>query len=298
MLKTRNHPFPVNERNWFPHTSHPKPIKLMLKYLSVLVILIFGFTVCFAQLPDSFPSIDKTDLPGSEFLSSRVFNGTSLYGYIDGGAELFLEYGFSVVSVSEIEFLGGRYKTEIYKMSGPEEAFGIFSVMRYNCLGMPDITEFTCQTRYQLQICKGSYYISIINRSGTGSDTIASLSIGRAITGKIRERNADLSSYFPGITLENIKRNCLLVKGRLGIVNGLPDLEDFFKVMNDYSAVILKNEGRTVVSVKFSSKESYARFIESNNWNDKTIENGGITLPEETVEKIAENHLQIELLNH
>lgn len=270
----------------------------MLKYLYISVILIFGFRVCSAQLPDSFPSIDKTDLPGSEFLSSRVFSGTSLYGYIDGGAELFLEYGFSVVSVSEIEYLGGRYKTEIYKMSGPEEAFGIFSVMRYNCLGMPDIAEFTCQTRYQLQICSGSFYISIIDRSGTGSDSVASIAIGRAITAKISERNANISSYLPGISSANIKRNCLLVKGRLGIVNGSPDLEDFFKEMKDYSAVILKNEGRTVISVKFRNKESYSSFIRSHNWNYKTIENGGIKLPEETIEKIAENHLKIELLNH
>jgi len=300
MLKTRNHNIPVTEGIGFPipQTSYTKPFKFMVKYLCAPVVLIFGFTVCCAQLPDSFPFIDKTDLPGSEFLSTRVFNRTALYGYIDGGAELYLEYGFSVVSVSEIEYLGGKYKTEIYKMSGPEEAFGIFSVMRYNCVGMPDITEFTCQTRYQLQICSGSFYISIINRSGSGSDTIASIAIGRAITGKIRERNADLSSYLPGISSGNIKRNCFLVKGRLGIVNGSPDLEDFFKEMNDYSAVILKSEDRTIVSVKFRNKESYAKFIVSHNWNDKSIENGGIRLPEESVKKIAENHLQIELSNH
>ena len=270
----------------------------MLRYLCVPVILIFAFTGCFAQLPDGFPSIDRSDLPGSEFLSSRVFNGTSLYGYIDGGAELYLEYGFSVVSVSEIEYPGGRYKTEIYKMSGPEEAFGIFSVMRNNCPGRPDISEFTCQTKYQLQICKGSFYISIINRSGTGADSIASIEIGKAITAKIIERNADLSSYFPGMPLENIKRNCILAKGRLGIVNGTPDLEDFFQEMTDYSAAILKSEGRRVLSVKFRSKESYKKFIESHNWNEKSIENGGINLPGESVRKIAENHLQVELLNH
>ena len=66
----------------------------MLKSLLVSLILILGFPACFSQLPEDFPLVNKADLPEAKFSSSRTFNGTALFGYIDGGAELYLEYGF------------------------------------------------------------------------------------------------------------------------------------------------------------------------------------------------------------
>jgi len=122
-----------------------------------LIILLFHLfllflisPVSFSQLPEDFPSVNNSDMPEAKFSSSRTFGGESLFGYIDGGAELYLEYGFSVVSVTEIEYMHGKYKTEIYKMKGPEEAFGIFSVSKYRCLDMPTLSEYTCRTKYQV----------------------------------------------------------------------------------------------------------------------------------------------------
>ena len=146
--------------------------------------------------------VNKADLPEARFSSSRTFSSEALYGYIDGGAELYLEYGFSVLSVTEIEYMHGKYKTEIYKMNGSEEAFGIYSVSKYRCLDMPALSEYTCRTKYQLQICKGPYYISIINGTGTKTDSIASVTIGKIITDKISDDEIDLSSYLPGINAE------------------------------------------------------------------------------------------------
>ncbi len=117
--------------------------------------------------PGGFSTIGKKDLPEAKFSSSRVFTGSSLFGYINGGAELYLEYGFDVAAVTVIDYEDGEYKTEVFKMTGSEEAFGIFSVSKYRCLSIPALSEFTCQTKYQLQICKGPYYISIINKTGT-----------------------------------------------------------------------------------------------------------------------------------
>jgi hypothetical protein len=261
----------------------------MIKYLLTSVVFIFSFPVCFSQLPEDFPLIDKNDLPAAKFSSPRTFNGTSLYGYIDGGAELYLEYGFSAVWVTEINYMDGRYKTEIYKMNGPEEAFGIFSVSKYRCLDMPSLSKFTCRTKYQLQICKGSYYISIINGTGARSDSIASLTIGKIITDKIKDKELDFSSYLPGIPAEMTQTKCILAKGKLGIVNGSPDLEDFFQGINDYTAVIVKGNGKKVISVKFKNRESCQKFLDLHNWSD---EKPGTA---ETVKKIADFRLLIEL---
>lgn len=260
----------------------------MLKSFLISVVLILGFPDCFSQLPEDFPSVNKADMPEAKFSSSKTFNGAALFGYIDGGAELYQEYGFSVVSVTEIEYMQGKYKTEIYKMNGPEEAFGIFSVSKYRCLDMPTLSEYTCRTKYQLQICKGPYYISIINVTGTKTDSIASVTIGKIITGKIRDKEIDLSSYLPGIHEEIIKTKCILAKGKLGIMNGSPDLDDYFKEVENYTAVIVKGE-KIIISVKFSNEGSYKKFLDSNKWEDETFD---IT---DRVKKIADNHLLIEL---
>jgi len=263
----------------------------MHRQIALLFQLFLLFLIspeCFSQLPEDFPSVNNGDLPGAKISSSRIYNGTSLFGYIDGGAELYLEYGFSVVSVSEIEYLQGKYKTEIYKMNGPEAAFGIFSVSKYRCLDMPSLSEFTCRTKYQLQICKGPYYISIINGTGTKTDSIASVTIGRIITDKIRDEEIDLTSYLPGINEEIIKTKCILAKGKLGIINGSPDLEEYFKEADNYTAVILKAE-KVIISVRFSNEMSYKKFLEINKWQNETF--GKDTL----VKKIADNHLMFEL---
>jgi len=259
----------------------PKPIQ------SIFLLFLLP-AVSFSQLPENFPVINETDLPGAKFSSPRIYNSSALFGYINGGAELYLEYGFSTVSVTEIEYLQGKYKTEIYKMNGPEEAFGIFSVSKYRCLDMPALAEFTCRTKYQLQICKGPYYISIINSTGSKSDSIASVTIGKILTGKIRDEELDLKGYLPGIPREVIQSKCILAKGKLGIMNGSPDHEDFFQGMTGYTAVIVKSE-KAIISVKFVDDSSYNRFLDLNKLKDETIEADG------RVRKIASNHLLIEM---
>lgn len=58
----------------------------------------------------------------------------SLYGYIDGGAELYLPYGFESVEVGHFTRTPGiparEIAVEIYRMASPLDAFGIFSVQR------------------------------------------------------------------------------------------------------------------------------------------------------------------------
>lgn len=65
---------------------------------------------------------------GVESAQSRTFTETSLYGYINGGAELYLEYGFDTLLVTELVIEGSDIKAEVYRMKDPEAAFGIFSV--------------------------------------------------------------------------------------------------------------------------------------------------------------------------
>jgi hypothetical protein len=269
---------------------------IMLKTICKLFFLFYFSANCYSQTVEPFPAIGKNDLPDARFQPARTFTGTSLFGYIDGGAELYLEYGFSSVWVSEIGFMGGKYKTEIYQMTGPEEAFGIFSVSKYKCRSMPLISPYTCQTRYQLQICAGPYYISIINGSGSKTDSIASLRIGEAVVNKIKEPSADISSFLPGILVEDIRSNAILAKGKLGIMNGAPDWEDYFKGCTGFCLVILPGRENSVLSVRFNSHEDLDKFVSLHNWDPEKISIEKYKFSTgEIISKLSDNHLLIEI---
>jgi hypothetical protein len=251
---------------------------------------------CFSQLSEDFPYIDKSDLLDAKFQPARIFNGASLFGYIDGGAELYLEYGFSTAWISEIGYMGGKYKTEIYKMSGPEEAFGIFSVSKYKCKSYPPVFTYTCQTRYQLQICSGQYYISVINGTGNKSDSTASIRIGEAIVKKITQPSFDLSSYFPGLPAERIKSSAILAKGKLGLMNGVPDWEDYFKDVTGFTVIVLPDQEKTVMSVKFKGLGETKKFVSLHNWDIEKITLSPVRFTGgESVRKLSDNHLLIEI---
>lgn len=160
----------------------------------------------------------------------------------------------------------------------------------------PDFT-FTCQTRYQLQICAGSFYISIINGSGNANDSIASIKIGRAIVSKISEASADISVYLPGIPAENIGIKAILVKGKLGIINGASDWEDYFSDATGYTAVILQKEENTLLSVKFGNVENMSDFARLHKWDLRSISESPVKLSgKESARKLADNHILIEAL--
>lgn len=273
-----------------PRTPYPVPHTRINKLKFLLSILILISPACIAQMPEDFPVVNPNDLPEAELTNMRSYSGSSLFGYMNGGADLYLEYGFSTLSVMDIVFMNGRYKTEIFKMNGPEEAFGIYSVSKFRCLDMPPLAGLTCRNRFQLQICKGPYYISIINGTGSASDSIASLKIGKIIADKITDKEIDLSDLLPGISYEEAKTQSLLVKGRLGIVNGSPDLEDFFSGISGYTALIVNQADRKTISVKFENDESCGKFLELNDLqNDKRSEN-------RSVREISGSHLVIELM--
>jgi hypothetical protein len=270
----------------------------MIKHICKLFFLFLISTNCYSQVTENFPAIDKNDLPDGKFQPARIFAGTSLFGYIDGGAELYLEYGFSSAWVMEIGFMGGKYKTEIYKMNGPEEAFGIFSVSKYRCKSMPPIASYTCQNRYQLQICAGPFYVSIINDSGSKTDSITSLRIGKAIVSKIKEPSADLTAYLPGVPQVTITSNAILAKGKLGVVNGAPDWEDYFKEATGYSVIVLSGKDKTILSVKFQTQEDLSKFVSLHNWKMENIAiNPNKLISGETIRLLSDNHLFIEIPN-
>lgn len=255
-------------------------------------ILSITFTLLATAQP-SFPVIGESDLPGAEFSGTRSFSESSLYGYIDGGAELYLEYGFDTLVVTEVKTKEKEIKVEVYRMKDAEAAFGIFSVSRFRCNGGAKLTDYYCRSAYQLQLCKGPYYISIINNDGTKEEQAASDEIARALLSAIVAPSFDPNQFSPEEVSAETMKSAVLVRGSLGVFNGVPSLSEILGDAAGYTALITKTEDSTLISLKFDTEDGANSYIQSQGIDRAILDTGGqaATKAGATASKICIQHL-------
>jgi hypothetical protein len=216
----------------------------MNKLLSILIFITVSAQIAFSQ--NDIPVLDSTDIPDAAITRSERYDGKSLWGYINGGADIYLEYGFDKVFVQEIIWKQYQFKINVYRMKDEEAAFGIFSVSRHKCAPSDSISEFNCVTPYHIQIAHGRFYISVVNDNGSSEEQELAIQLAKKISKKSKEKKIvlptlfDKGVFFPYITAVKF------FKGRLGIENGFPEWEDLFEGIKDFSVYILPietNEG-------------------------------------------------------
>lgn len=126
-----------------------KLAKLLVSLLIQGSVILFSSTVLNAQ-----------DLP--ETKSERVFKGKALYGFMNGGSDLFLEYGFEELTALEVKYKGSDYTVEVYKMPSPEDAFGIYSQHTFKCDPADAGKCPDCTSPMQFQTAVGNLYITVV----------------------------------------------------------------------------------------------------------------------------------------
>lgn len=101
-----------------------RPHPLFVTLLSILLFCIISGETNIKSM-DPFPE----HIMGWELKSKpEIYEGDDLFLYINGGADIYHEYGFKRVTSGEYEKKGaGRISVEIYRMDDPLSAFGIFS---------------------------------------------------------------------------------------------------------------------------------------------------------------------------
>ncbi len=92
----------------------------------------------------------------------RTFIGSALYGYMNGGSDLYYEYDFIDLRVLDLHYNGADYTLEIYKMNTEDDAFGIYSIHAFGGLVKDSIFTFDIHSNYQIQTVIGNYYISLV----------------------------------------------------------------------------------------------------------------------------------------
>ncbi len=113
------------------------------------------------------------------------FTADNLYERINGRAELYLAY--DVVSLTTATFedktdIGRFIELSVFDMGNPTNAFGIFSVERFQGYPPLDLGRMSYHSDSNVYIWKGKYYITIVTSDSTDEFKQMSLDLGRLVT--------------------------------------------------------------------------------------------------------------------
>ena len=150
----------------------------------------------------------------------QVFKGEELFVYINGGADIYLEYGFVQALVQDYRNPSGHgISLEIFEMSSPESAFGIFTFKTGPGGKEIDLGDECRLADYYLNLKKGNLVVTITGLDPERVTEEGLLSLARAVAARINSVAARpaLAGRLPeeGLRPQSLK----FFKGPLGLSN-------------------------------------------------------------------------------
>lgn len=268
--------------------------------LIFLIFLVFkSFTFLIAQETD-IAGIDKDEFANSEIVRDETFNGTSLWGLINGGADVYLEYGFNGLRLQELIIGGSKFRIEIYKMNDSESAFGIYTMSCFKCKEKNKLFSLDCSNTYQFQTVRGDSYISIINETGSDKNQTLSKEIAKVIVNRIEDKPPEFPAIFKNEIFKPYYDKLKYFKGPLGLQNAYSSLSEAFEAFSGYRYYLLPFEDNVRVSII-----DFATEIDCNNYLKELIidykeKNSGKTILEDGNVKIfsKKNNKSLTLLEY
>jgi hypothetical protein len=150
----------------------------------------------------------------------QVAAGDDLFLLINGGAEIYQEYGFVKCLLQTFRSEGGRsINVEIYEMSDPAAAFGIYTFKTGSEGVQAAVGERGWFESYYLQFYRGKFFVSVIALGDWENTRTDILRIASVI-----DRKLDGESTLPPVTahlpVENRKPNGIIyLRGSLALFN-------------------------------------------------------------------------------
>jgi len=147
-------------------------------------VVVFGLLLCSVQvlpafqaavLPEHLISGWASAGPPSEFKEGNLFD------YIDGGAEIFLEFGFDRLLVQDYRKGHSEIVLELYQMESSESALGIYLMKCGIETPIEGVPARNSGDRTQFTILKGRAFIQINNPEGSESSLPVMVDLARAV---------------------------------------------------------------------------------------------------------------------
>jgi hypothetical protein len=211
-----------------------------------------------ALLPKEGEVADLKARPAEEFYVPR-----NLFDYMNGQAEMYLDYGFRLLLAREYAAGDGSPITiELFRMAGPAEAFGIYAAEH-----TPEDQEVRVGAEgYQggnvLGFWKGPYYVKILCAQASPTTKALLETTGRSVADKIQGSYSrpEIFSFFPEEF--RVKRSERLIPknflGQTFLKNGFR--VDYEKDGRTYQIFLLKEGSPEAAQGSFAR---YQAFLES-----------------------------------
>jgi hypothetical protein len=115
----------------------------------------------------------------------RLYTSSDLYGYINGGAEVFLELGFECLRVRKFARGEDVVAVEVYLMTDTAAALGAYLMKCGQERRDPALDCRHTLGRYQLMLQRNRYYVLVHNESGAEAVVPEMVAYGRALLGRL-----------------------------------------------------------------------------------------------------------------
>jgi len=109
------------------------------------------------------------------------FHGGNLFDYIDGGAEIFLEFGFDRLLVQDYKKGDSEIGLELFQMESPAAALGIYLMKCGVETPIEGVPARNSSDKTQFTILKGRFFVHINNPDGSESLLPVMVDLARAL---------------------------------------------------------------------------------------------------------------------
>jgi len=152
----------------------------------------------------------------------RMFVEKDLFNHIDGGAELFLEFGFSKLLVQRYAGEKAELVLELYEMTEPASALGIYLMNAGRETPWPEIPARNSSEDAQVIAIKGRYFLKVDNFEPGAALRPEMIALARTVLAQI----PDLALENPFSMLPDSGR----VPGSERLIRGPVGLQPFYSL--------------------------------------------------------------------
>jgi hypothetical protein len=196
------------------------------KYL-ILMLLKIKLGLVLLMLVSQLPAQDiKGLLPADNMVvgwkmaeEPGIYEGDNLFELIDGGADLYMEYGFArVISAHYSDPMLTSLQAEIYEMENPESAYGIFSITRIGSEWVYHPGNLAALEDSYISLWKGRYFVTVSYTSGSNYRQDVLTEFASAIAAKIPDEGdcPAIVDKFRELSLDN---RPVFLEGNLALSN-------------------------------------------------------------------------------
>ena len=186
----------------------------------------------------------------------QEFVGEDLYTYIDGGAEIYHEFGFRRVVVQDYRGPAGKsVSLEIFEMETPAAAYGMFTFKRSGQGRSVPLGAAGELEDYYLNFWKGRFLVTLTGFDAATPAVDGLLAVAGAVDNKLA-KGAGAPDLVAALPVEGLKpQSVKYLKGLLGLNNVYP----FYTARGLAFAEAVKgdyNDGAFLIVLDYGSSEA------------------------------------------